>query len=113
MLFLGQIEAPPGSTGIDSVTWLALIDSHASLAHVSPRKGINPCTGEPFEYKAPPSTAIVHAGGTDIGCIEWAMDGSPVLIVQAQKGSVEVVASVAEDVARILAGRFVRDAHEA
>jgi hypothetical protein len=41
------------------------------------------------------------------------MDGSPVLIVQAQKGSVEVVASVAEDVARILAGRFVRDAHEA
>jgi hypothetical protein len=107
MPFVGQIEPFSEATKIDPKGWLALIDSHDSLGHVPPRKSINPFTRQPMEVKAPASTAVVLIDGADVGSISWAMDGSPVLIVDAEDGSEEAVAKVAEEVAKALGARFV------
>ncbi|MCC7419139.1 MAG: hypothetical protein IT428_02545 [Planctomycetaceae bacterium] len=109
MVALGQIKGLFDSVGIDVAKWLALIDEHALLKHVPPRKGINPFTREACELKAPASTAIVHSGGTEIGSISLATDGSELLIVQSHEGSAEVVTRIAEELARLLGGQFVRD----
>ena len=108
MLIIGEIVA---STGIESDKWIALIKSHGALANVPPRKGINPFTHQPCEYKASSSTALVQKGGADIGSIYWAMDGSPMLIVQSQEDSVDTVVSIAEEIASSLGGQFVRQSY--
>jgi hypothetical protein len=69
MPFLGQIEVASESAKIDPKSWVALIDSHGSLGHGPPHKGINPFTCEPSEYKAPASTAVVLIDGADVGYI--------------------------------------------
>jgi hypothetical protein len=112
MLSLGQIQAVPGSSAIDSSKWLALIDSHSALEHTPARKGVNPFTREPCEYKAPASTASVRIEGARVGSIFWAMDGSPCLIVQAEEHSAEAVANIAEQIAKALGGQFVREIDE-
>ena len=109
LIIIGQIEA---SEGIALDKWLALIKMHGALASVPPRKGINPFTRQPCEYKAPTSTAIIRKGSTDIGLIYWAMNGSPLLIVEAEWDACDIVASIVEDIARSLAGRFERESYE-
>jgi hypothetical protein len=109
MVYIGQIEAVSASEPIDGRQWLDLIDSHGALDHVPPVMGINPFNRQPCEYKAPGSTARIVIGGARIGAIEWAMDGSAVLLVLANEESVEDVASVAEDIASRLGARFARE----
>jgi hypothetical protein len=109
MKCLGQIQAVPGSAAIDSSKWLALIDSHGALEHVPARKGINPFTREPVDYKAPATSALIRVQGAQIGSIFWAMDGSPYLMVQAEEGSVETVAALAREIAAALGAQFVRE----
>jgi len=109
MMFLGRIEPVSASSPIDPDKWLALIDSHDSLVHMPSRVGINPFTREPWEYKGSPSTGIIQKGGTKIGSIWWAMDGSPFLIVQAEHDLAEAVAGIAEEIAIILGARFVQE----
>jgi hypothetical protein len=109
MPYIGQIEAVSESAPIDGRQWIDLIDSHGSLDHVPPVMGINPFDRQPCEYNAPSSTARVVIGGVRVGAIGWAVDGSPVLLVDANEESVEDVAKVAEGVARRLGARFVRD----
>lgn len=87
---------------------MELIDSHGALQHVPPAKGINPFTRQVCEYNAPSSTARIVISGARIGAIEWAMDGSPLLLVHADEESVEFVAKIAEDVGALLGARFVR-----
>jgi hypothetical protein len=112
MLDLGRIEPPSNSTGIDRTRWVALIDAHPSLAHVPPRIGPKPGTQELCEYKAPASTAIVFVNGARAGSIEWALDGSPYLLVHAQEESARDVAEIAEEVATILGARFILDTND-
>ncbi|MGH7172294.1 MAG: hypothetical protein ACRELG_18615 [Gemmataceae bacterium] len=112
MLFLGRIEAVSESNPIDPGKWLALIDSHGSLGHVPSHMGINPFTRELWEFKAPYSTADIWIGSARAGSIWWALDGSPVLIVQAEEDSAEAVANIVKEVATRLGGRFVREAAE-
>src|SRR5262245_25892288 len=109
MICLGQIQAVPGSAAIDSSKWRALIDSHGALEHVPTRKGINPFTREPFEYKAPVSSALIQIGGVRMGSIFWAMGGSPYLEVQAEAGSAETVAALAREIAAALGAQFVQE----
>jgi hypothetical protein len=108
MPYIGQIEAVAGSAKIDGRKWMELIDSHGSLDHVPPVMGINPFNRQPVEYNAPGSTARIVIGGVSIGAIEWAMDGSPVLLVDSDEEWVEDVAKVAGEVAMRLGTRFVR-----
>jgi hypothetical protein len=109
MLFIGQIEALGRSAKIDRDKWIELIDSHLSLTHVPPVKGVNPFTRQPFVYSAPDSTAQIVVGRTTIGLMQWALDGSPFLQVHANDASVEDVVKVAEDIASMLGARFVRE----
>ena len=106
-MFIGQIVAP---SGIASDKWLALTKSHKSLAIVPPgvRMGINPFTRQPCEFKTPASTALVQEDRTKIGSIYWAMDGSPILIVDAEEDSMDTAARIAEEIAASLGGQFVR-----
>jgi hypothetical protein len=108
MTSLGRIEASPEAAGIDQGRWIALIGSHRSLAPVPPRQGINPFTREQTEFRAPATSAIVSIEGTVVGSICWAMDGSPMLVVDARDESAEAVTSVADEVAIALGARFVR-----
>ena len=112
MLLLGRIEVVPESSAIDSGKWLALIDSHGSLGRLPGHLGINPFTRKPIEYKAPASTAAIRISEAEVGSIFWAMDGTPCLIVQAEEGSAEAVAHIAEEVATALGARFVRESAE-
>jgi hypothetical protein len=109
MLFLGQIEAKSASTPIDLNKWLMLIDSHGSLRHIPPYMGINPFTRQPCEYKVQPTTAQVRLKGVDVGSIYCAMDGSPVLIIEAQEDAVAAVSEIADEVTKALGGQFVRE----
>jgi hypothetical protein len=109
MSFFGRIEPLSKSGEIDWGAWLALIDSHESLRHVLPRLGTNPFTHGPCEIKAPASTAVIRIGGADVGQIYQAMDGSPLLIVQAQKEYADTIATLAQEVATTLGARFVRE----
>jgi hypothetical protein len=109
MLILGQIEAKSATTPIDLSKWLMLIDSHESLGHIRPYMGINPFTRQPCEYKVPPTTAQVRLKGVDVGSISCAMDGSPVLIVEAQEDAAAAVCEIADEVTRALGGQFVRE----
>jgi hypothetical protein len=105
MVIVGEIGA---SGGIEADKWLALIKSHEALANVPPRMGVNPFTRQPCEYKAPESSAVIHKAGADIGGIHWAMDGSPILVVEAHEDSIDAAARVAADVADALGGHFAR-----
>jgi hypothetical protein len=111
VLSLGRIEAL-SDLGIDPSTWLALIDSHRSLGHVPPHSAIKPGTQERCEYKAPASTAIVFASGARAGLIEWALDGSPYLLVDAEEESAQVVAEIAQEAATLLGAKLVRERSE-
>jgi hypothetical protein len=108
---VGRIEAASESAPIDPKRWLAMIDSHRSLAHVPPRKRPNPFKpGEMMEVKSPASTANVSANGRCIGSIWWAMDGSPILCVHAEdKESIGTVSTIAEEIAVQLGARFVME----
>jgi hypothetical protein len=108
---VGCIEAASESAPIDPKRWLALIDSHRSLAHVPPQMRPNPFKpGEMMEVNAPASTAIISVNGRRIGSIWWAMDGSPILWVHAEdKESVGTVSTIAEEIAVLLGARFVRE----
>jgi hypothetical protein len=81
---------------------------HRSLRHVPSHKGINPFTRQPCEFNAPASTAQITFDGARVGAIEWAMDGSPLLLVHADDEWMDYVASVAEGVAFLFGARFVR-----
>jgi hypothetical protein len=109
MCSIGQIVGVPDSVGIDRNKWIALIGSHRLLGPVLARKGINPFTGKPVEFKAPPTSAIITIDGKGVGNITWAEDGSPMLIVQTGDGVEDSVARVATDVAIALNGQFVRN----
>jgi hypothetical protein len=104
---IGQIEASPPTPGIDQRKWLSLIGSSRRLAPVPPRQGGNPFTGKGMELRAPATTANVMIDDTEVGVIYWAMDGSPILIVDAQEGWAESVASIAAALANTLGARFV------
>jgi len=108
MVIIGRIEAPGG---IESGKWLDLIESHPALANAPTRKGVNPFTRQPCEYKPPASSALIRKDGAEIGSIYCAMDGSPTLVVQAQEDLVDAVAGVAADIAGSLGGHFVRQQH--
>jgi hypothetical protein len=107
-MYLGQIEA--ASKAISETVWVAMIASHEHLSPVPPRKGINPFTRQPHEFKAPPTSAIVSIDGVKVGLISWAQDGSSMLIVDAEDGCEDSVAGIAEGVAAALDARFVRAA---
>jgi hypothetical protein len=112
---VGRIEAVSESAPIDPTKWLALIDSHRSLAHVPPIKKPNPFKpGEMMDIKAPASTAVVSVKGHGIGCIYWAVDGSPILCVGAEDMEwVATVSAIAEGIAALLGARFVREQEKA
>jgi hypothetical protein len=112
MLLLGRIEAVSECGPIDPAQRLALIDVHGSLGHVPSHRGINPFTRQPWEYKAPDSTAAVRIAGTLVGSILQALDGSPCLIVQAEEYAAEAVAKIAGEVATMIRARFVREKAE-
>ena len=100
--YIGRIEPVSETSEIDRARWLALINSHGALSHVPPQKGINPFTRERMEVKAPASTAVVSANEVPTGSIAWAMDGSPILMVEAEDAeSVESVATVAQEIAGV------------
>jgi len=89
--------------------WMSLIDSHAALRHPPPRIGINPFTRQPWKFYAPGSTAEIIKDGVGVGSIEWAMDKSPSLWVDADGEYAEYVATIAKEVANLLDGVFVRE----
>jgi hypothetical protein len=107
MSYIGQIEFP--SRQSVGRPWLRLIDSHPALGHPPPVMGFNPATRQPIEIKVPGSTAQIVKDGMRVGGIEWAMDDSPWLLVDADDAWVDYVVIIAEDVASRLGGRFVRD----
>src|SRR5262249_35024467 len=107
MPYIGEIKvASRNSVGSK---WLSLIDSHAALGHPPPRMGINPFTRKPQEFYAPGSSAQVLREGVRVGGIQWAMDDSPWLLVDADDECIEYVANIAEDVAKILDAYFIRE----
>jgi hypothetical protein len=109
VLFLGRIEAVSNSSPIDPTKWLAMIGSRESLGHIPSQMGINPFTRQPWEFKAPDSTACILVDGNRVGSISWALDDPSFLIVQAEEDSTEAVAKIADEVAKLLGGRFVLD----
>src|ERR1051325_236597 len=112
MAYIGRIEDISESAPIDPSKWLTLIDSQPSLRHVPPFKGINPFTREPCEYNAPASTGQIINNGERVGAIEWAQDGSPYLLVNADDEWRDFVAIIAADVASRLGARYVPIADE-
>jgi hypothetical protein len=108
-MYIGRIEAEP--PGIERAKWLALVDSHPHLRTRTgtPHMGISPFTRKPTEFKPRRRTGIVDVGGGDIGTIDWAMDGSPMLLVNAEDGSTDAVIPIAEQIAAALQGHFVRE----
>jgi len=108
MPYIGQIEAAYQSAPIDGSEWMGLIDSHRALRHVPPKMGVNPFTRKSCEFKAPASSAQVAANSARVGGIQWAMDGSPYLLVDADDEWIDFVATIAEEVASTLGARFVR-----
>jgi hypothetical protein len=107
MTYVGHIEA--AAAAIDREKWLALIDAHDALGHVPPQKGVNPFTRKPTLIHAPKSDAKILRNGVQIGSVGWALDGSPVLHVNANDDAVAQVCRIADDIATSLGARFVRD----
>jgi hypothetical protein len=98
--------------GIDMERWHEMIGTHLSLAHPPARPGINPFTKQEMVYKPNKYFAQVVLDKGEIGAIYPAMDGSPYLIVDAEESCDKGVREVAEDIARILGGRFELDTNE-
>ena len=103
---LGTIEPTVGVTSGRS-EWIALIDTHPSLAPVPPRQGINPFTKGPYLYKAPRDSARILLKGLEVGSITWAEDESQRLLVWSRGGAQTFVAEIAGEVASTLGWRFV------
>ena len=98
--------------GITDSGWESLIQTHPKLADTGVRRGINPFTKKSIEL--PPRRDIgrvmrdigrVMEEGKQIGSIEWAQDGSNILLVRQEEGtdaSRDALVEVARDVATCL-----------
>ncbi len=105
-MHLGHIEPIEGQI-FTRDWWEGEIVKDKELCLSIAREGINPFTREPMVYEPNPSTAIVYDQSTKIGSIEWAQDGSDVLIVWAEKGHESSMRSWTEGLATRLFGVFV------
>lgn len=103
---IGTIE-PGIDVAIGKPDWIRLIDTHPQLSSVPARQGVNPFTRTPLLFEAKPDTARVLLEQRHIGQIYWAMDDSRCLIVSADTGFEDTVATIARDVASRLGWRFV------
>ena len=99
-----------GPNGFDRDAWLEQIDRHPQLATGSPRRGINPFTGEEVIFRTPPTVASVTDGARQIGTVGPAEDGSAALNVFALSEMSDKVLAVAETVAEALGGRLAPSA---
>ena len=106
MSMIGQIESTNDPNGIDKNKWNLLVSLHSALVVPPRKKGINPFTGGVLETPLSTTTAIIRVNEVDAGLLYWAMDGSPMLIVASNEGCHELVAPIADEIARTVGGRL-------
>jgi hypothetical protein len=91
---------------ITDLAWESLIQARGQPANSGVRRGINPFTKKPLELPPKPNRVLkIVEEGKQIGSIEWAQDGSNMLLVrQEEKGETyrNALIEAARDVARCL-----------
>lgn len=103
MALSGQLVS---ESGIDRDAWVALINQHPSLAHIASTQGTNPFTRETIETRPPETSALILFNGNEVGTIYWAMDDSPMLIVDADTDEAK---PMIDNIASFLDARFIQD----
>jgi hypothetical protein len=90
------VIVPKDGESIPALAWESLIPRHSSLALSEVKTGVNPFTKEPVTVPPRRDYARVVIDGLDVGCIEWALDGSDMLLVRAETNADAVIAVGAE-----------------
>jgi hypothetical protein len=103
MDFIGEIVAEQDGAGIDKRQWIDLIREHPNLIPPEPRETINPFTKERILIKPLPDVARLIIDGEEVGAMSWSMDDSNLIHVFGKPGN---VSPLAQEVARLLGGRF-------
>jgi hypothetical protein len=94
------LESIGDEPSISDSGWEALIEDHPALRRPPPRAGINPWTKKPITLPARTDLAIVVDDGRELGSIEWAQDGSRILLARPERASArDALVQVARDVA--------------
>jgi hypothetical protein len=100
---IGEIVREPDPPGIDNRRWIDLIREHPNLFPPKPREGISPFTKRSMVIKPRPDVARVIVEGQEVGSMSWSLDDSNLINVFGQP---EAVVPLAQDIAKLLGGRF-------
>ena len=99
---VGVVEGDAASP-ISEEAWSALISSDARLRAPAPVLSVDPFSQEPLEIAPHPGTAYIWNEGSAVGMMTWSEEGLDEIVVY---GASPVVVALAEEVARLLGGRF-------